>query len=252
MTSASSSTNTSGASIPVQQVTLQEDRYQWLRKPVRTGRGPVPFYAHRVADFDPGVALRQLRSADPLLGELIDRVGPYGLTLQTTPSTFGALAEAIVYQQLHARAASAIFARVQALFADGVLTAEAAVELTDEALRGAGLSRAKLLSLRDLAHKTLEGTVPDLEAVEHLDDEQIIERFRHVRGIGRWTAQMFLIFRLGRPDVLPVDDYGIRKGFALTFGLPDLPPPAAIAEHGERWRPYRSVASWYLWRAVTG
>jgi 3-methyladenine DNA glycosylase/8-oxoguanine DNA glycosylase len=170
------------------------------------------------------------------------------MQLQTADSTFSALAEAITYQQLNGRAASAIFARVRALSAE--FTPEAILSLSDQQLRGAGLSQAKLLSLRDLAARSVRGEVPTLLDAEQLSDEEIIQRLSHVRGIGRWTAQMFLIFRLGRPDVLPADDYGIRRGFALTFGLAALPSPKEVLEYGARWAPYRSTASWYLWRAA--
>jgi 3-methyladenine DNA glycosylase/8-oxoguanine DNA glycosylase len=163
-----------------------------------------------------------------------------------------ALAEAIVYQQLNGRAAATIFARVRALFprAHEGPTAEQILRTSDQKLRGAGLSRSKLLSLRDLARRAMDGQIPTLAEVHRMEDEAIIERLTEVRGIGRWTVEMLLIFRLGRPDVLPVDDYGVRKGFALAYRKRKLPAPRALMKHGERWRPYRSVASWYLWRAL--
>ena len=194
-------------------------------------------------------ALKHLRGADPALGRLIDSVGPFAMQRQAASSTFAALAEAITYQQLNGRAASAIFGRVRALLPE--FTAAAFLALTDEQLRGAGLSQAKVLSLRDLALKSAQGEVPTLEEAAGLSDEEIIERLSHVRGIGRWTAQMFLMFRLGRPDVLPADDYGIRRGFSIAFGLAALPSPKELLAYGERWAPYRSTASWYLWRAAT-
>jgi methylated-DNA-[protein]-cysteine S-methyltransferase len=207
--------------------------------------------------FDPAAAVGHLRAADPALARLIDAVGPFGLRPTRTPSLFMALAEAIVYQQLTAKAAATIFARVRALFPrakDGP-TPDSILRASDERLRGAGLSRAKLLALRDLARRTKAGQLPTLAEIQEMPDAAIIECLTEVRGIGRWTAEMLLIFRLGRPDVLPADDYGIRKGFALTFprggsGPAALPTREQLERRGARWRPYRTVASWYLWRAL--
>jgi O-6-methylguanine DNA methyltransferase len=205
-----------------------------------------------VLGFDPSVAIEHLRACDAPLARLIDAVGPFRLPLKKAPSLFGALAEAIVYQQLTAKAAETIFARVCALFprAREGLTAEQVLRASDENLRAAGLSRPKLLSLRDLARRTAAGEIPTLVEIHRMDDEAIIEGLTAVRGIGRWTVEMLLIFRLGRPDVLPADDYGIRKGFAITFKKRDLPSPQDLEKRGARWKPYRTVASWYLWRAV--
>jgi methylated-DNA-[protein]-cysteine S-methyltransferase len=202
--------------------------------------------------FDARAAVEHLASCDPPLGRLIDAVGPLRLRLDPTQSIFSALAEAIVYQQLTARAASTIFARLCAQFprAHAGFTAKQILRVSDEKLRAAGLSRAKMLALRDLARRTVDGEIPALDEVHRMDDEAIVERLTQVRGIGRWTAEMLLIFRLGRADVLPVDDYGVRKGFALTFRRRELPTPKELARRGERWRPYRTAASWYLWRAV--
>jgi methylated-DNA-[protein]-cysteine S-methyltransferase len=202
--------------------------------------------------FDPAIAITQLRESDPMLGSLIDAVGPFRLQLQRTSSLFGALAEAIVYQQLTGKAAATIFARVCALFprSHEGLEARRVLRASDGALRGAGLSRSKVLSLRDLARRAEAGEIPTLAEARDMEDDTIIEHLTEVRGIGRWTAEMFLIFRLGRPDVLPVDDYGVRKGFAVAFKKRALPAREAIQRRGERWRPYRTVASWYLWRAA--
>jgi len=202
--------------------------------------------------FDSRAALRQLSMADPTLGRLIERVGPFRMELKSASNLFDVLAEAIVYQQLHARAASSIHSRVRALMprVRGSAAARALNALADEDLRSAGLSRSKLLALRDLAAKTLDGHVPSLAKARRMDDEAIIEHLTSIRGIGRWTAQMLLIFRLGRPDVLPVGDYGIRKGFGIAFRKRELPVPADVEARGERWRPFRTVASWYLWRAA--
>jgi 3-methyladenine DNA glycosylase/8-oxoguanine DNA glycosylase len=170
------------------------------------------------------------------------------LQLRPTASIFVALAEAIVYQQLNGKAAAAIFARLCALFPRGLSTGRL-LRASDEKLRGVGLSRSKLLSLRDLAQKVEDGGIPTLAEIHRMPDETIIERLAEVRGIGRWTAEMLLIFRLGRPDVLPVDDYGVRKGFAIAYER-ELPSPKELAAYGSRWTPYRTVASWYFWRVV--
>jgi O-6-methylguanine DNA methyltransferase len=206
----------------------------------------------RSLGFDPAAAVAHLRAADPALGQVIDAVGPFRMRVDRTSSLFVALAEAVVYQQLTGKAAATIFARVRALFprAHEDLTPLQIRGASDVKLRGAGLSRAKMLSLRDLAAKSLAGDLPSLEDVHRLDDEAIVERLTQVRGIGRWTVEMLLIFRLGRPDVLPVADYGVRKGFVAAFRKRDLPTAAELEKRGQLWRPYRSVASWYLWRAA--
>jgi 3-methyladenine DNA glycosylase/8-oxoguanine DNA glycosylase len=215
---------------------------------------PTPSTSAGGLAFDAGAAVAHLRATDKTLGKLIDKVGPLRLELRETNSTFVALAEAIVYQQLNGRAAAAIFARVAAISPRSreKPSPKAVLAASDETLRGAGLSRAKMLALRDLAAKTQSGLVPTIAVAQKLDDEEIVEHLTQVRGIGRWTAEMFLMFSLGRPDVLPVDDYGIRKGFALAFKRPETAPRADITKRGERWRPYRTAASWYLWRAAEG
>jgi methylated-DNA-[protein]-cysteine S-methyltransferase len=202
--------------------------------------------------FDPTAALSHLRAADPTLARVIDAAGPFRLALKDTASVFGALAEAIVYQQLNGRAAATIYGRVCALFPRraGGPTPEGVLRLPDAKLRGAGLSQGKLLALRDLARRTKAGELPTLAEARDLSDDEIVARLTTVRGIGRWTAEMLLIFRLGRADVLPVDDYGVRKGYALAYRKRALPTPKALAAAGERWRPYRTVASWYLWRVL--
>ncbi len=213
--------------------------------------------------FDVAEALAALAGADAKLGRLMERVGPFTLRMPGTQSPFEALARSIIYQQLHGKAAAAIHGRMIEGFATvcGIGVHPGPEHLLDcptEQLRGAGLSRNKILALRDLAAKTLDGTVPSLAQIRRMPDEAIIEHLVQVRGIGRWTVEMMLIFRLGRPDVLPVDDYGVRKGFALTFqGLkpttkvaPALLPKAEVMRRrARRWTPWCSVASWYLWRA---
>lgn len=208
----------------------------------------------RNGSIDGRRALAALRAADPTLRRVIAAIGGFGLDREqrAAKSVYAALAEAIVSQQLSGRAAATIYGRVCALCpgARGGPRPEQILATSDEALRGAGLSRAKLLALRDLAERSLAGDVPSLAQARRLSDEALIERLTAVRGVGRWTVEMFLIFRLGRPDVLPVDDYGVRKGFALAYGLDALPKPRALAEYGERWAPWRTVASWYLWRVA--
>ena len=213
--------------------------------------GTIPLFdGDGALGFDPVLAIAQLRAVDAALARAIDEIGPFRMQLKPAPSVFAALAEAIVYQQLNGKAAAAIFARLSALFPRGRPTAGRLLRISEEKLRGAGLSRSKLLSLRDLAQKAEDGTIPTLAEIQGMADETIIERLSEVRGIGRWTAEMLLIFRLGRPDVLPVDDYGVRKGFAIVFDKNGLPSPKELAAYGARWQPYRTVASWYLWRVV--
>ncbi|MBV9945578.1 MAG: methylated-DNA--[protein]-cysteine S-methyltransferase [Myxococcales bacterium] len=212
------------------------------------------FEGDGVLGYDAAEAVAHLRGADARMRALVDEVGEFRLRLTRTPSVFGALARAIVYQQLTGRAAATIFARVRALFprAHEGPTAEQVARASAERLLGAGLSRSKMLSLRDLARKAIAGEIPELAEIHGMDDEQIIRRLTGVRGVGRWTVEMLLIFRLGRPDVFPVDDYGVRKGFAAMLGRKDLPSRAEMERRAARWRPYRSVASWYLWRAAEG
>ena len=202
--------------------------------------------------FDPRIAVEHLRASDAALARVIDAVGPFCMPLNKTPSIFVGLAEAIVYQQLTAKAAATIFARVRALFprASEGLTPEQILRASDNKLRAAGLSRSKLLSLRDLARRAAGGEIPSLAQIQRMEDEAIIDRLTRVRGIGRWTAEMLLMFRLGRPDVLPADDLAIRKGFAAAFGKRTLPGREDLERHGARWKPYRTVASWYLCRAA--
>ncbi len=217
----------------------------------RDGQGPL-FDGDGAFGFDPGAALAHLRAADKGLARVIDAAGPFAMELKRTPSIFVALAEAIVYQQLSGKAAATIFGRVCALFprSQHTPTAEGILRISDEKLRGAGLSRPKLLALRDLAARQKRGEIPTLAEVHRMEADTIIERLTAVRGIGRWTVEMLLMFRLGRPDVLPVDDLGIRKGFGVAFRTRELPGREEIERRGERWKPYRTVASWYLWRAA--
>ena len=215
-----------------------------------SGQGAL-FEGDGAFGFDPSVAVEHLREADPVLAKLIEEVGPFRMQLRKARSIFVALAEAIVYQQLNGRAAASIFARVCALFpvAQG-LTAEQVLRISEAKLRAAGLSNSKLLSIRDLARKAVDGEIPTLAEAHRMDDEMLIERLTQIRGIGRWTVEMLLMSRLGRPDVLPVDDYGIRAGFAAAFRKRKFPMPKDLVKPGAKWKPYRTVASWYLWRAA--
>ncbi len=200
--------------------------------------------------YDRADAVRHLQAVDPRLAAVIERAGPFRMELASLQSPFQALAESIVYQQLTGRAAATIHGRLVGLFRPArTLRPQLILDATDERLRSAGLSRAKTAALKDLAAKTLDGVVPSMARLRQMEDREIIERLTSIRGIGQWTVEMLLIFRLGRPDVLPITDYGVRKGFARSFRKRKLPTPRQLATHGRRWAPYRSVAAWYLWRA---
>jgi len=211
----------------------------------------------RKLPFDPAKALQYLQSKDAKLGALIERAGEFTLKLDANASPFESLLESILYQQLHGKAAATIHRRVREHF-EGDPTPRLLLDAPDEVLRAAGVSFNKIKALKDLAARTLDGTVPTHAAIGKMTDAEIVERLTAVRGIGPWTVEMLLIFRLGRPDVLPVTDYGVRKGFALTFhrvpksrplAAEDLPKPEVLLKRGKRWAPFRSVAAWYLWRA---
>lgn len=199
---------------------------------------------------DAAHVMRELSRADRHLARVIRRVGCFPTKRQKPQPPFASLLQSIVYQQLAGAAAATIFGRVKALGASGFPAPEEILKTDETRLRGAGLSRQKIAAAKDLAAKTLDGTVPTLAKLRRMREEEIHERLIQVRGIGEWSVQMFLMFRLGRPDVLPIHDLGIRKGFQLVYGHEDVPKPQLILEHGERWRPYRSIASWYLWRAA--
>ncbi len=199
--------------------------------------------------FDPAEAVAHLRARDEVLAAAMDRVGAFALELKPITSLFEAMLRSIVYQQLHGNAAAAIHGRViVVLQAHGGATAEALLKAPDAALRGAGLSANKLLAVRALAEKCRDGVVPTLKAAHKMDDAELIERLTQVRGIGPWTVHMLLIFYLGRPDVLPTGDFSIRASFKKLYRKRKDPTPAAIILHARRWQPYRSVATWYLYR----
>lgn len=200
--------------------------------------------------YDPEEAAAHVAAADPVMAAVIERAGPCRIEVGRMASPFESLVRAIVFQQLHGRAAATIHGRLLDLFPGEHPDPEELLVVPEEALRACGLSRAKAAAVRDLAARTLDGTVPSLDVLRTMDDAAIVERLTAVRGVGPWTAEMLLLFQLGRPDVLPVMDYGVRNGFRRAFGLDGLPSPGVLRAEGERWRPFRSVASWYLWRAV--
>jgi O-6-methylguanine DNA methyltransferase len=217
--------------------------------PPRVGSHPT---TDRALAFDARRAVAHLKSADPGLADLMASIGPFAMELKTSRTTFVALSEAIVYQQLSPKAAGTIYGRFCDLF--GGLRATPSPKrllgIPEEALRSAGLSQAKVRAIRDLAERSLAREIPTLKEAQIMPDEVVIERLTAVRGVGRWTAEMFLMFRLGRPDVLPLGDYGLRRGFALAFTNGRMPEPDQVERRGEKWRPFRTVASWYLWRAA--
>jgi DNA-3-methyladenine glycosylase II len=200
--------------------------------------------------FDLTGAMKYLAERDEHLGRLITETRAFQLELQKARSPYEALLEAIAYQSISGKAAATIFGRVRNLSGnDRAPTPEKMLELRNPALRKAGLSAAKIRAMKGLARKTLAGVVPTLAQAHGMSDEELVERLVSVRGIGVWSVEMFLIFRLGRPDVLPVHDLGVRKGWSVTYGKKHMPRPRELLAFGERWRPYRTVASWYMWRA---
>ncbi|MDB5036491.1 MAG: alkA [Bacteriovoracaceae bacterium] len=185
------------------------------------------------------------------MARLIKKVGPMRLKPELKQSPFAALVEAIVYQQLHGKAAATIFKRVLVLFPKRKFPKpEDFLNTPDKTLRSAGLSGAKTAAIKDLSQKMLDGVIPTLKQIEKMTDDEIVERISSVRGIGRWTVEMLLIFKLGRPDVLPATDFAIRKAFGQIYKQKEMPPPKAILEFGEIWRPHRTTAAWYLWRSL--
>jgi DNA-3-methyladenine glycosylase II len=197
--------------------------------------------------------LRHLAAVDPVMGRIIRQHGDCGLKPETRRAPFQSLVQAIAHQQLHGAAANTILTRFQKLFPGRRFPrAQDLARVTDEQIRACGFSFAKIKAIRDLAEKTLSGLVPATRQIRQLTDEEIILRLTEVRGVGRWTVEMLLIFQLGREDVLPVDDFGVRSGFGHAYRKGIMPRPAELREHGEKWRPYRTTAAWYLWRAADG
>lgn len=208
-----------------------------------------------MAKMNPGAPsdplLLYLGRSDPVLRRLITRVGPCLMRHDPKRSPFQSLVLAVANQQLNGKAANTILGRFKALFPGRRFPGpEDLAEVTDDQMRGCGFSRAKIAAIRDIGAKTLDGTIPSSRLIKRLSDDEIIERLTEVRGVGRWTVEMLLMFQLGRPDVLPADDFGVRNGFRLAYGLEEMPNAREVLERGERWRPYRSTAAWYLWRAV--
>ena len=203
------------------------------------------------SDFTAPAILAHLSRRDPVLRKVIRAHGPCTLVATRGVDPFAALVNAVAHQQLNGTAAKTILGRFHALFPGKRFPKPADLAtVSDEQLRSVGFSRAKVAAIRDLAARSLDGTIPTSRAIVRMADDDIVERLVQVRGVGRWTVEMLLIFRLGRPDVLPIDDFGVRNGFRIAYGLDAMPTPRALLAHGECWKPWRSVAAWYLWRAV--
>jgi len=200
--------------------------------------------------FDLAEAMRHLSAKDKKLAALIAETAPFRIETDGTESPYEVLMESIAYQSISGKAAATIFGRIKALGSNGrPPSPEQMLKLRKPVLRKAGLSGAKVLAMKDLAQKTIDGVVPTYEQALTMSDDELVERLVSVRGIGAWTVEMFLIFRLGRPDVLPIHDLGVKKGWSVTYGKKHMPKPKELLAFGERWRPYRTVASWYMWRA---
>ena len=196
----------------------------------------------------PAAAHKHLAANDPVMRRLIRDFGSCGLVPETRRSPFQSLVQAVAHQQLNGTAANAILSRFKKLFPGRRFPRpEDLSPVSDDELRGAGFSWAKILAIRDLAAKTLSGIVPTSRQIVKLSDDEIVERLTEVRGVGRWTVEMLLIFQLGRPDVLPADDFGVRNGFRHAYKKRDLPTPKEVLAHGRRWRPHGTTAAWYLW-----
>jgi 3-methyladenine DNA glycosylase/8-oxoguanine DNA glycosylase len=195
-------------------------------------------------------AMNHLSAKDEKLAELIAETVQFQADMDAASSPYEALLESIAYQSISGKAAATIFGRIKALSGDGrAPSPQQILKLRKSTLRKAGLSGAKILAMKDLARKTLQCIVPSREEAGKMSDEELVERLISVRGIGAWTVEMFLIFNLGRPDVLPIHDLGVKKGWAVTYGKKHMPKPKELLAFGEQWRPYRTVASWYMWRA---
>jgi DNA-3-methyladenine glycosylase II len=200
--------------------------------------------------FDLAEATKYLAQRDERLKRLIEETVPFQIDVADAQSPYEVLLESIAYQSISGKAAATIFGRIKALSGNGrPPSPEQMLKLRKPVLRKAGLSGAKVLAMKDLAQKTIDGVVPAYEQALTMSDDELVERLVSVRGIGAWTVEMFLIFRLGRPDVLPIHDLGVKKGWSVAYGKKHMPKPKELLAFGERWRPYRTVASWYMWRA---
>lgn len=205
---------------------------------------------YELPPFDLRLAMDTLAAKDERLAPLIKETREFRVEKGAAESPYEVLVEAVTHQSISGKAAATIFGRVKALGSNGrIPTPHEMLKLRKPALRKAGLSGAKIAAMRDLAQKTIDGVVPTLEEAHKLTDDELVKRLVSVRGVGVWTVEMFLIFRLGRPDVLPIHDLGVRKGWAVTYGKKHMPKPKELLKFGERWRPYRTLASWYMWRA---
>jgi len=200
--------------------------------------------------FDLAEAVRHLSERDEILKALIAELAAFAIDVEAGQSPYEVLLEAIVYQSISGKAAATIYSRIKALGEnDRPPAPEKMLKIPPAKLRKAGLSGAKVLAMKDLAKKAVAGVVPSHDEALKLSDEELVERLDSVRGIGAWTVEMFLIFRLGRPDVLPIHDLGVKKGWSVAYGQKYMPKPQELFRFGERWRPYRTLASWYMWRA---
>jgi DNA-3-methyladenine glycosylase II len=196
-------------------------------------------------------ALKHLSTVDPVMRKLIREHGKCALVPETRRPPFQSLVQAVAHQQLNGMAANTILTRFKKLFPGRKFPKpEDLAKVSDEQIRACGFSFAKIKSIRDITEKTLSGVVPASRQIMELSDDEIIERLTEVRGVGRWTVEMLLIFQLGRPDVLPADDFGVRTGFRVAYKRREMPKPKALLAHGERWRPYATTAAWYLWCAA--
>jgi DNA-3-methyladenine glycosylase II len=218
--------------------------------PPRFRNGACVTESSAVLSFDLAEATQYLAERDEHLKHLIEETTPFQLKIEAAQSPYETLVEAVTHQSISGKAAATIYGRIRALSSTGrAPTPHEMLKLRKPVLRKAGLSGAKILAMKDLAQKTIDGIVPSFEEAQKLSDEELVKRLVSVRGIGAWTVEMFLIFRLGRPDVLPIHDLGVKKGWAITYGKKHMPKPKELLAFGERWRPYRTVASWYMWRA---
>ncbi len=196
-------------------------------------------------------ALKHLAAVDPVMRKLIRAIGPCALKPETKRSPFQSLVQAVAHQQLNGTAADTILTRFKKLFPGKKFPRpEDLAKVTDKQIRACGFSFAKIAAIRDIAAKTLDGTIPSSRAIAKLSDEEIVTRLTEARGVGRWTVEMLLVFQLGREDVLPVDDFGVRNGFRLAHKKREMPKPKTLAAFGEKWKPHRTTAAWYLWRAA--
>jgi len=203
-----------------------------------------------VLPFDLRAAVEHLSAKDPLLAKVMEGAREFRIRSDEGESPYEVLLSAITYQSISGKAAATIYGRIKALGSGGrAPSPQEMIKLRKSVLRKAGLSGAKIAAMKDLARKTIEGVVPSHDDALKIPDEELVERLTAVRGIGAWTVEMFLIFRLGRPDVLPIHDLAVKKGWSVTYGKKHMPKPKELLAFGERWRPYRTVASWYMWRA---